>query len=121
MQIIISGRHFDVTEPIKQHISDRLESILDVKNLKITTARVILEIEKNRCKAEVIVNLKNHDIEAAAETYDMYEAMDTVCDKIEVQIKRLIDKVQDHHRGTSLKEVPLTETAEEEEEEELTF
>ena len=56
-------------------------------------------MEKSRCKAEILVNMKNHDMEAVSETYDMYQAIDMSVEKIDTQIRKLIDKVQDHHRG----------------------
>jgi putative sigma-54 modulation protein len=98
--ITISGRHLTVTDAMKQHVEDKLKPVIEsVPNLKITSARVILELEKNRCKAEIIVNMKNHDMEAVSETYDMYQAIDMSVEKIDTQIRKLLDKIQDHHRG----------------------
>ncbi|MCF6176115.1 MAG: ribosome-associated translation inhibitor RaiA [Victivallaceae bacterium] len=99
MNIIISGRHFTVTNEMKQDIENRLIEILDNKSLKISTARVVLTMEKNRYNAEIIVNLKHHDIEAVTEEYDLYEAVDEVIDKIEIQVRRFLDKAQNHHRA----------------------
>ena len=115
MQVIIAGRHFSVTESLKQDINERLESILSNIRLKITTVRVVLEIEKvNRCNAEVIINLKNSVIEADVTTRDMYEAIDMVMDKIDIQIRKYLDKKQSHHGETSLKDLPVAEEAGEE-------
>ena len=99
MNIIISGRHFTVTNEMKQDIENRLIEILDNKSLKISTARVVLTMEKNRYNAEIIVNLKHHDIEAITEEYDLHDAVDEVIDKIGIQIRRFLDKAQNHHRA----------------------
>jgi ribosome hibernation promoting factor len=99
MNIIISGRHFTVTNEMKQDIENRLIEILDNKSLKISTARVVLTREKNRYNAEIIVNLKHHDIEAVTEEYDLHDAVDEVIDKIGIQIRRFLDKAQNHHRA----------------------
>ena len=115
MQVIIAGRHFSVTESLKQDINERLEAILSNIRLKITTVRVVLEIEKvNRCNAEVIINLKNSVIEADVSSRDMYESIDLVMDKIDVQIRKYLDKKQSHHGETSIKDLPLAEEAGEE-------
>lgn len=115
MQVIIAGRHFSVTESLKQDINERLEAILSNIRLKITTVRVVLEIEKvNRCNAEVIINLKNSVIEADVSSRDMYESIDMVMDKIDVQIRKYLDKKQSHHGETSIKDLPLAEEAGEE-------
>ncbi|MFA6717352.1 MAG: ribosome-associated translation inhibitor RaiA [Victivallales bacterium] len=110
MQIIIAGRHFTVSEALKSEINERLEGILSNIRLKISTVRVILDIEHaNRCKAEVVVSLKNSIIEADVTTRDMYEAIDTVMDKIAIQVRKYLDKKQQHHGETSLKDIPTPE------------
>jgi ribosome hibernation promoting factor len=117
MQIIIAGRHFTVTEALKADINARLEGILNSVHLKISTVRVILEIEHmNQCTAEVVINLKNSVIEADVMTRDMYESIDTVMDKIEIQIRKYLDKKQHHHGETSLRDLPTVESDEAEDE-----
>jgi putative sigma-54 modulation protein len=114
MQIIIAGRHFTVSEALKSEINERLEGILANIRLKISTVRVVLDIEHaNRCKAEVIVSLKSSVIEADVTTRDMYEAVDTVMDKIEIQVRKYLDKKQQHHGETSLKDMPLMDESSE--------
>jgi putative sigma-54 modulation protein len=110
MQIIIAGRHFTVTDALKTDINERLEAVLSNIRLKISTVRVVLDIEHiNRCKAEVIINLKNSVIEADVTTRDMYEAVDLVMDKIEIQVRKYLDKKQDHHNEVSIKDLPVIE------------
>ncbi|MBN2640382.1 MAG: ribosome-associated translation inhibitor RaiA [Victivallales bacterium] len=114
MQVIISGRHVTVTEEMKQHIEAKTLDIMSRKSLKITSIRAILSLEsQNRYKAELIVNMKNHTFEADAETYDVYESIDAAVDKVSSQIKKLVDKVQDH-RKTPLSEVAPVEDLDEE-------
>lgn len=118
MQIIIAGRHFTVTEALKTDINARIEGILNSVHLKVSTARVILEIEHtNQCTAEVVINLKNSVIEADVMTRDMYESIDTVMNKIEIQVRKYLDKKQHHHGETSLRDLPTVEDSEEEAEE----
>jgi putative sigma-54 modulation protein len=96
MQITISGRHVTVTDAMKAHIEGKLNGVLDVPQLKITSVKVVLDVEKDRCKAEVIVNMKNHTFEADDESRDMYQSIDAAIAKIDHQITHLIDKLQDH-------------------------
>ncbi|MCP3965576.1 MAG: ribosome-associated translation inhibitor RaiA [Lentisphaerae bacterium] len=117
MQIIISGRHFNVTDEMKAQINERLTAILEHKSLKITTVRVILAQEGSRFLAEVIVNIKSHDIEAKAESYDMNESVETIIDKIEIQVRKYLDKMQDHHREHVEKGFVVSEELEASEEE----
>jgi putative sigma-54 modulation protein len=114
MQIIISGRHFTVSESLKTDINGRLEAMLNHVHLKISTVRVILDIEHtNRCTAEVVINMKSSVIEADVTTRDMYESIDTVMDKVEIQIRKYLDKKQHHHGEASLKNMPSIEDTEE--------
>ena len=115
MQIIIAGRHFTVSDVLKKEINERLEGMLTHVHLKISTVRVVLDVEHtHRCKAEIVINMKNSVMEADVTTRDMYESIDTVMDKIEIQVRKYIDKKQDHHSETSLRDIPvIDENAEE--------
>ena len=97
MSIIVSGRHVEVTESMKEYAESKLNAILEDKH-KISSARIVLNLEKARHLAEVIVHGKGLNIEADSESYDMYESIDTVMGKIERQIDRYFDKKQDHHK-----------------------
>ncbi len=117
--ITISGRHLTVTDAMKQHVESKLNPVIEAApHLKITSAKVILEMEKSRCKAEIVLNMKHHDMEAVSETYDMYQAIDMSVEKIDTQIRKLIDKVQDHHRGKVSKEAEAKNEADAETENE---
>lgn len=106
MSIIISGRHVEVSEAMKSHIQGRLQYILDIKNLKVSSIRVVLEQEKSRAKAEIIVSFKGHEVAAKTEEYDMNDAVDTAIEKIQTQIRKYLDRVQDHRAQ------PLADAAE---------
>ncbi|OGV57391.1 MAG: ribosomal subunit interface protein [Lentisphaerae bacterium GWF2_52_8] len=101
MEIIVSGRHFTVTNELKSHVEDKLNAILSDKHLKISSVRVVLSVEKNRSQAEIVVNGKNLSFEADHDAYDMYEAIDKTVLKIEHQLSKRVDKLQDHHKKDS--------------------
>ena len=107
MDIIVSGRHVSVTEGMKTHLLSRLDSILEGVPVKLSSARAILDVEKNRHKVEVILHMKGHEIEATDMSYDMYASIDSCCDKVEKQLKKYIDKLQSH-KG-SFKEIELAQ------------
>lgn len=119
MQIIISGRHFSVSEAIKTDINERLGAILSNIRLKISRVQVILDVEHtNRCTAEVIVSFKHSLIEADVTTRDMYESIDAVMDKVEIQVRKYLDKKQNHHGDPSLRDIPVVDDSTEEENDE---
>jgi len=113
MEIIVSGRHLSVTEEIKTYAQAKLEAILGEYN-KIGNVRVVLDVQKTRCKAEVIVHGKNINIEADAESYEMRESIDAAVAKIDHQISKFFDKIQDHHKhGKDMAKVKIVEPSEE--------
>ncbi len=108
MQIIISARNCSVSDALKAQVEEKLSAVLNRPNLKITSARVVIEIQKERNIVEISVNLKNHQFEAKGETKDMYESIDTAVGKIGTQIEKLVDKVQDHGHKTPLRDIITT-------------
>lgn len=98
MQISISGRNLTVTDGMKEHLENKLNSVIDSRVLKVTSVKAVLSHERNRNKAEIVVYMKSHVLEADSETYEMYEAMDSAVEKIDAQIRRQLDKAQDHHK-----------------------
>ncbi|HCE42282.1 MAG TPA: ribosome-associated translation inhibitor RaiA [Lentisphaeria bacterium] len=97
MEIIVSGRHLSVTDDIKAYAQDKLEAILGEYN-KIGNVRVVLDVQKTRCKAEIVVHGKNINVEADAESYEMRESIDAAVAKIDHQVSKHFDKIQDHHK-----------------------
>jgi len=110
MQIIIAGRHFTVSDSLKQEINERLETMLTHVHLKISSVRVVLDVEHvHRCKAEIVINMKHSVMEADVTTRDMYESIDKVIGKVEIQVRKFLDKKQHHHGEASIKNMTSIE------------
>lgn len=94
----ITGRHLQITPAINDYVTRKIESIhLDYP--KIIEAHVILEVEKYRHSAEVILVCSNHiTIEACEETDDMYAAIDAAVDKICRQMRKYKTRLMKKHR-----------------------
>lgn len=95
MKIDISGRHFHVTEPLKRYATEKILK-LDKYGLKLESAHVIMEVEKFRHLAEIIVLGKNLRTAATAESVDMYAAFDKCFGNLQLQLARQHEKVKDH-------------------------
>jgi len=91
MQVIITGRHMEVTNALREYVTTKIEKL--GKYLNILEAHVILSVEKYRHTAEVTIQAKRTKIHGQEETGDMYQAIDTVIDKIEKQIKKRKEKI----------------------------
>jgi putative sigma-54 modulation protein len=94
----VTGRHLQITEAINDYATKKIES-LHLDYPKIIEAHVILEVEKYRHSAEVVLVCSNHiTIEACEETTDMYAAMDAVIDKVARQMRKYKTRLMRQHR-----------------------
>ena len=103
MEIDISGRHFRVTEPLKEYIAAKVRK-LDKYSLKIESVHVVLAVQKFINLAEITLLGKNLRVTAKTDSADMYAAFDRCFGVIQLQLGRQHDRVKDHKaRRYSLK------------------
>ena len=98
MQIDLSGHHVEITTPMRNYVNEkigRLEKHFD----RVTDIHVILSVEKQVQKAEATIHVKGNKIFAHADEQDMYMAIDALADKLDRQIIKHKEKIQNHHRG----------------------
>ena len=97
MDIIVSARHFDLSEALKVTAENATHAALDDLSLKISSVRIVLDIQKNVHKADVVVAIKNYLVSASAETLgDMNKSIVDALDKAGVQARKYLEKKQDH-------------------------
>lgn len=96
MDITVTGRHVDVTPAIKEYAAAKLDHIR-VEFPRILSAHYILEVEKFRQIAELVLVCSNHiTIEAREVNDDLYASIDKVVDKVARQIRKYKTKMQNH-------------------------
>lgn len=94
----VTGRHVSVTDAIKDYAISRVEH-LHLDYPRIIEAHVILDVEKHRHFAEIILHCTNHiTIEASHETDDMYASIDGVAAKVAQQMRKYKTKILRSHR-----------------------
>ena len=95
MAIEITGRHVAITDSIREHGRKRLDK-LAAEFKRVENIHMILDVEKYRHMAEVVVHARRHIlVEAREASGDMYASIDGVVDKVEKQLRRLTDKRQE--------------------------
>lgn len=98
LPIKVTGRHVSCTDAIKDYATKKVEG-LHLDYPRIIEAQVILDVEKYRHFAEVILHCSNHiTIEASAETDDLYASIDQSLDKIARQMRKYKTKIMRQHR-----------------------
>ena len=96
MQLSITGRHLDVTDALKDYVTNKM-SRLERHYDHITNVQVVLAVNKVVQTAEAIVRAGHHqEIFADAEADDLYAAIDALSDKLDRQLIRHKEKLADH-------------------------
>ena len=92
MKVDITGRHIEITEPLRKFATDRIEKMHGVLD-DVMEVHLVLTVEKHqRHNAEANIKTR-HDFHHGQEvSTDMYTSIAVVLDKIEKQILRSKDK-----------------------------
>lgn len=96
--VSVTFRHMEVSDALKDYAEKKIEG-LHLDYPRIIEAQIILDVEKYRQIAEVILHCSNHiTIDATAETDDMYASLDEVMSKIARRMRKHKTKMLRQHR-----------------------
>lgn len=102
MEIKVNSRHGSVRPEVEEHIRAKSEKILTYFE-RITQIEIVVDFEHAKAKVEILVDTEHrHDFVASDENDEALVAFDSALHKIEQQIRRYKDKVQDHRRDTPM-------------------
>jgi len=96
MQIQLTGRHVEITDPIREYVNKKFEK-LERHFDHITQVHAILDVQKERHIAEGKLNVTGGEIFAESHEENLYAAIDTLIDKLDRQLIKHKNKVQNHH------------------------
>jgi len=97
-EIKVTGRHVAVTDAIVDYARKKVEG-LHLDYPRIIDAQVIVDVEKYRHIAEVVLHCSNHiTIDASAETGDLYASIDEAIGKIAQQMRKHKTRIMRQHR-----------------------
>ena len=91
MQIDITGHHVDVTPALRAYVTEKMQKLVRHSD-QVTSARVILKVEKLEQVAEANVNDGGHTLFASVTAMDMYASIDKLVDKLDRQLRRRKDR-----------------------------
>ena len=100
LPITVTVRHESVTDSLRDYAQKKIEG-LNLDYPRIIEAKAILDVQKNRHIAEILLFCANHIvIEAHTEGQDMYAAIDETIDKVARRMRkqktRLLKKRRPH-------------------------
>jgi len=85
MNLNLTGRHLEITQAIRQHVTDK---IVKIKNHfdSVMDVTVILSVDKLRQKAEGSVHLSGKNVFVECQDANLYVAIDNMIEKLDRQI-----------------------------------
>ena len=101
MNLTISGHHLDVTPALRNYLTTKLDRITRHFD-QVVGVKVLLSVENQKEKekrqhAECSVRVKGSDLFAESAHEDLYAAVDELVDKLDRQVVRHKNRLQDHH------------------------
>jgi putative sigma-54 modulation protein len=113
VQIKISARHGHLNDGHQQFIRDKAEK-LNHLFARLTMIEVTVDMQEDMKIVEFVVSAEHkHDFVATERNKDLLAAVDLVMAKLEGQLRRYKEKIQDHRRTPSTGEVTGAPAAEE--------
>ncbi len=100
MQLSISGRHIDVTDALKDYVTNKLTK-LERHYDHITNTHVVLSVDKLDQRAEATAHVSGAELFADAVAKDLYAAIDMLVDKLDRQVIKHKEKLIKRHQGRS--------------------
>ena len=107
MNLQISGHHLEVTPAIHDYVTGKIERVVRHFD-NLIDVNVILSVDKLQHKVEATVHVRGKDIHVEAIDADMYAAIDLLADKLDRQIVKHKEKIQ-NHRNESMKHQEVAE------------
>ncbi len=107
MQIKISARHGHLSDATQQFIREKAEKLPHIFP-RIMMIEVLVDFkEDDDTTVEFLVSAEHkHDFVASERNKDVLTAVDLVLHKLEQQVRKYKEKIQDHRRTPSTGKVP---------------
>jgi putative sigma-54 modulation protein len=114
VQIKISARHGHLNDATQQFIREKADKLVHYFQ-RLMMIEVIVDLKEDQKKVELLVSAEHkHDFVASETNTDVLTAMDLVLHKLEQQVRKYKEKIQDHRRTPPTNQVTATEEAEQE-------
>ena len=101
MNLTISGHHLEVTPALRGYVTSKLQRVTrhydDLVDVNVILTVENLKEKQLRQKAECSIRVKGSEMFAESAHADLYAAVDELMDKLDRQVVRHKDRIQNHH------------------------
>lgn len=95
MQINFTGHHLDITPSLKAYTTSKFAK-LGRHFDRINSINVTFDVEKLTQVAEATIFVSKAELHASSESDNLYSAIDLLADKLDRQLIKHKEKIQDH-------------------------
>jgi len=103
MNIIIRGKHIELTDALKEYVMKRVGKLAKYSD-EFMDVQVTLLVERDRHRVEVTAPIHGMILRGEEETEDMYSSIDMVVEKLERQIDKYRTRINKRMRTKVLKD-----------------
>jgi putative sigma-54 modulation protein len=115
VQVAITSRHGHLSPGAQEHIRQKAEKLLTYFE-RVTAITVTTDLERDNAVVEILVDAEHkHNFVATETAPNVLAAFDSALHKMEQQIRKYKEKIQDHRRTTPLSDLPQPESEDEQE------
>lgn len=111
MQVHITARHLKLTPAIADYVQKKIDKANRFLG-RLISAQAILDVEKNRHIAEIVIHASGRTFTAKETSTDLYAAIDLASDGIDEQLRRYKERRRAHRPEERTRSRPETWTAE---------
>jgi len=105
VQVKITTRHGHLSEETQQYIQKKAEKLLHYFQ-RVMMIEVLVDLQEDEKSVELLLSAEHkHDFVAKEKNQDILAAMDLVLAKLEHQVRKYKEKIQDHRRTPSTGDV----------------
>lgn len=105
MQVAISCRHGSIRDDVRETLQRKAEKLLTYFE-RVAAISLTVDFDKDRVNVEIMVDAEHrHSMVASDSGDDVLTAFDGALHKMEQQIRKYKEKIQDHRRDRPLNEV----------------
>ena len=103
MQVAVACKHGTISPDVQDYLRSKAEKLLNLFE-RVTSITVTVTFDKSRCKVEILVDAEHkHDFVAHDEGDNVSATFDIALHKMEQQIRKYKEKVQDHRGDPTIR------------------
>jgi ribosomal subunit interface protein len=100
MQLTVKGRHVGVSERLREHVGERLESAISKYFAHAIDAHVVFEKGKRYFEAHITIHVGSGiTVQGQGEADELFACFDVAAGRVEKRLRRYKRRLRDHHRA----------------------